>query len=237
MKQFVVVGLGSFGCRVVEEMKQFDAEIVIIDKDRVLINRLKDSVHAAYIVDVSDEEAIKKLVPEKVDAVIMDLGNNLEVTILVTNYLKKMGIENIIVKANSDKHGEILNMVGATKIVYPDLEAAKRITPLLVSDTLFNFMPISSGLVMAEIFVPKKYIGKTLVESNLRYKEGVNIVAIKKGHSSEYSFFVPDYKLGSDDILLAVGEEVNIKKFTTTGNIKMERNLSYLLQRMFGKNQ
>lgn len=234
MKQIVVIGLGAFGQRVVDELQDMNVEIVIIDKDREIVDRLKDRVHEAYIVDVSDEEVINKLVPEKVDAVIMDISKNLEVTILVTNYLKKMGVKTIVAKANSDKHGEILTLVGATQIVYPDLEAAKRVTPLLVSDTLYNFVPISSGLVMAEIFVPSKYVGKTLIDSNLRYKEGVNIIAIKKDHSSEYSFFVPDYKLGAEDILLAVGEEANIRKFTDVGGFKKERQIPSVLRRLFG---
>ncbi len=234
MKQIVVIGLGAFGLRVVDELQDMNVEIVIIDKDREVVERLKDRVHEAYIVDVSDEEVINKLVPEKVDAVIMDLSNNLEVTILVTNYLKKMGVGTIVAKANSDKHGEILTLVGVTQIVYPDLEAAKRVTPLLISETLYNFVPISSGLVMAEIFVPPKYVGKTLIESNLRYKEGVNIIAIKKDHSSEYSFFVPDYQLGAEDILLAVGEEANIRKFTDVGGYKKERQIPSALQRLFG---
>ena len=233
MKQFAVVGLGAFGCRVVDEMIALEAEIILIDKDRELIDKFKDSVHATYIADVTDEEVIKKLIPENVDAVIIDLGDNLEATILVTNYLKKIGITNIVAKADSNKHGEILKIVGANHVIYPDLEAAKRVTPLLVSDTLYNFMPISSGLVMAEIFVPSKYVGKTLVQANLRYEEGINIVAIKKGNHSEYSFFVPDYVLTEEDILLAVGEEENIICFTSAGGIKGNKTLSTLLKRMF----
>ncbi|MBN2616957.1 MAG: TrkA family potassium uptake protein [Spirochaetales bacterium] len=232
MKQFVVIGLGSFGYSVTEDLSEFGAEIIILDKDRTLIEKLKDKVHAAYIVDVSDEENIKKLIPSKVDAAILDLGSSLEVSILVTNYLKNMGIKNIIAKSDSDKQGEILKMVGATKIIYPDREAARQITPLLVSDTLYKFMPISSGLVLAEIFVPKKYVGKTLIESNIRFTDNINIVAIKKGE--EYTFFVPDYRLEEDDILLAVGSEDTIIKFTSVSYSKNQKTLSSFLQKMFG---
>lgn len=235
MKQFAIIGLGPFGYRVVEELKDYNTELIIIDKDRDVIERLKDMVHQAYIVDVTDEEAINKLIPEGLDGAILDLGNSLEVAILVTNYLKKMGVKDITVKADSDKHGEILKLVGATRIVFPDLEAAKRLSPQLVSDSLYNFVPISSGLVMAEINVPEKYAGKTLIESNLRYKEGINVVAIKKNHDSEYSFFVPDYKLGADDILLAVGEEDNIKRFSSSLPNGSANTLSSIMKKMFGK--
>jgi trk system potassium uptake protein TrkA len=213
-----------------------DTEIIIIDKEREIIERYKDNVQAAYITDISDGDTLEKVIPQNIDCVILDLPSNLEVSIIVTNNLKKMGIKNIIVKSDSDKHGEILKLVGATQIVYPDLEAARRVIPLLVSDNLYNFMPISSGLVMAEIFLPKKYAGKTLIESNIRYKEGVNIVAIKKDHESEYSFFVPDYKLGAEDILLAVGEEDNIKKFTSANADKNTKNITTIMKRLLGNN-
>lgn len=234
MKQFAIIGLGPFGYRVVEELKDYNTELIIIDKDRDVIERLKDMVHQAYIVDVTDEEAINKLIPEGLDGAILDLGNSLEVAILVTNYLKKMGVKDITVKADTDKHGEILKLVGATRIVFPDLEAAKRLSPQLVSDSLYSYIPISSGLVMAEINVPTKYAGKTLIESNLRYKEGINVVAIKKNHDSEYSFFVPDYKLGAEDILLAVGEEETIKRFTST-LATSNNTLNSLMKKMFGR--
>ncbi|MGL1890156.1 MAG: TrkA family potassium uptake protein [Spirochaetaceae bacterium] len=235
MKQFAVIGLGPFGCRVVDEMVELGSEIILLDRDREVIDRLKDKVHAAYIVDVMDEEVIIKLIPADIDAVILDLGTNLEATILVTNYLKKIGVEKIVVKADSDRHGEILSIVGAAHVIYPDLEAARRVTPLLVSDTLYNFMPISSGLVMAEIIVPSKYVGKTLVQANLRYDVGINIVAIKKGSQSEYSFFVPDYVLTTEDILLAVGEEKNIMSFTSGSNFASNNTLSKILKRMTKK--
>lgn len=236
MKQYAVIGIGAFGSRVVQELQKMNAEIIILDRDREIIEKFKDIVTEAYIVDAGDEEVILKLIPKTIDGVILDLPSNLETSILVTSYLKKMGVSNIIVKSDSDKHGEILTTVGATSIIYPDYEAARRVTPLLLSDTLFNFMPISSGLVMAEIYVPNKYVGKTLIESNLRYKEGINIVAIKKGNDSEYSFFVPDYKLGKDDILLAVGEDDNVRKFTSVQISNRSSNIATLFQRMFGNN-
>jgi trk system potassium uptake protein len=235
MKQFVIIGIGAFGCRVLNELKDMGSEIIIIDNDPDVIDKFKDRVNGAFIADASEEDVLKKIIPSNVDGVILDLPSNLDSSILAISYLKKLGVSNIIVKSDSDKHGEILKTVGATTIIYPDLEAAKQITPILVSDTLFNFTPISSGLVMAEIIVPKQYIGKTLIESNLRYKEGINIVAIKKDFSSEYSFFVPDYVLKEEDILLSVGEESNIRRFSSAINCKNDKIFSTFFQRMFGK--
>ena len=91
---------------------------------------------------------------------------------MATNYLKKMGIREIIAKAQTDEHGEILKMVGATDVIFPDQEAAKRLTPMLASSVLFNFMPISKNLSLAEVRVNADCVGKTLLEANLRRSYG-----------------------------------------------------------------
>lgn len=234
MKQFAVIGLGSFGRRVIEEMLELNTEIIIIDKKEETINLFKDRVEAAYIADVSNEETINRLIPHDIDSVVIDLGDDLEVTILLTNYLKKMNVGNIVVKAETDMQGEVLEIIGADHVIYPDLEAARRVTPMLVSSSFFNYLPISSGLVMAEIRVPSKFVGKTLIEANLRQTEKVNIVAIKKSNKGEYSFFVPDYALEAEDVLLAVGDEKDIHKFSALHETVNTTRLPNFLKKILG---
>ncbi|MEW5818526.1 MAG: TrkA family potassium uptake protein, partial [Spirochaetota bacterium] len=207
MKQFAIIGISIFGKRMLEELSQTGAEILIVDKDREIIEKYKDRVTSAYIADVMNEETIKKLIPSTIDAAIVDLGDKIEVSILVTNYLKKIGVKNIVVKAETDEHGEILEIVGATRVVFPNREAAKRITPLLVSPLLFNFLPISNGLVMAEVKVPVKYYGMSLIEADLRKTKQLNVIAIRKEDDSEYRLFTPEYQLKPNDFLLVSGKE------------------------------
>jgi trk system potassium uptake protein TrkA len=214
MKQFAVIGLGSFGIRMVEELAEITPEIIIVDKNSEAIERYKDRVRSAYITDVLNEEAIRRIIPAQIDAVIVDLGDSIEASILVTNYLKKLGVTNIVVKASSDAHGEVLKLVGAETVIYPDREAARRITPLMVSSLLFNFMPISAGLVLAEVLLPAKFAGLTLIEANLRQKFSVNVIAFRTGEQGEYQFFSPGHKLASDEILLLAGKEKDIIEFS-----------------------
>ena len=214
MRQFAIIGLSNFGKRMLEELLSIDAEVLIVDKDKELIEQYKEKATAAYIADVINEETIKKIIPSTIDAAIIDLGDRVEVSILVTNYLKKHGIKNIIAKAETDEHGEILEIVGATQVIFPNREAAKRITPLLVSSYLFNYLPISNGLVIAEVKVPQKYYEMTLVEANLRHDFGVNVIAIRKEPNADYDFFTPEYRMQDDDVLLLVGKERDISFFS-----------------------
>ena len=222
MKQFAIIGLGAFGQRMLEELLDITNEIIIIDRDKAIIDKYKDIAKAAYITDSINEMAITKIIPPEIVAVIVDLGGTIVSSIMATNYLKKMGVKNIIVKAHSDEHGEVLSMVGATQVIYPDREAAKRITPILASSLLFNFMPISANLALAEVRANENCVGKTLLDANLRKNFGLNVVAMRKIDAEEF-FFISDpaYRFTADDVLLVAGSEDRIGKFSR--NVELER--------------
>ena len=235
MKQFAIIGLSRFGRRLLEEFLATDAEIIIIDKDREVIELYKDKVASAYIADVLNEEIIRKLVPPSIDAAVVDLGDRVEASILVTNYLKKLGVREIIARAESKEHGEILDLVGATKVVFPNLEAAKRIAPFLISSQIFSYLPISSELVIAEVKVPEKFFGKSLVEVDMRRKYNLNVIAYRKLNGEEYFFYAPEYRLQGDDILLVGGREEDIDAFTEEKLPAGTRRITGLFRRFFSR--
>jgi trk system potassium uptake protein len=223
MRQYAIIGLGSFGVRMLEKLSEISSELIVIDRDSEIIERFKDYAANAYIVDAIDESALKRVIPEKLDAAVVDVGSNLETAILITNELKKLGVKEIIVKADSDERGEILRLIGATRVVYADREAAARIVPLLVSPSLFSFMPIGSNLVMAEVMIPEKYVGMSLTEANLRQRHDINVIAIRSENGTEYRYFSADYKLSDEDILLVAGKEKDVIGFSGV-EAKGERN-------------
>ena len=233
MKQYAVIGASSFGKRILEELILLDCEIILIDKDPEVVDYFKNDVTAAYIADVINEETVAKLVPPDIDAAVVDLGDKIEASILATQYLSKLGVAKIIVKAETDQHGEILSIVGADHVVFPNLEAAKRVSPLLVSDLLFNYLPISGGLVMAETGVPDDLEGATLMETDIRRAKGINVVAFRKGGQGEYQFFVPEYRLQKEDVLLIVGRDEDVSAFTGKELGDRRRGMAELFRRFF----
>jgi trk system potassium uptake protein len=215
MVTIAVIGLGTFGRRVVQELEQTNADIIIIDKDRDVIEKYKTSIHNAYITDAINEDALRKILPEDIDAVVVDLGSQLETSILVTNHLHKLGVPHIVVKAKSDDHGEILRLVGATEIIYPDLDAALHITPMLISSALFNFVQVSHNFALAEVAVRDELIGQTLGGSGFRQKFDLNLVAVRNNDAEEFiSANSPALIFQKDMILLVAGTNHGLQQYT-----------------------
>jgi trk system potassium uptake protein len=232
-QQFAIIGLGQFGVTMLEQLHDTGCEILVIDKDREAVEKHKDKATAVFIADAISEEIISKLVPQSIDAAVVDLGGSLEASILVTNYLKKLGVKWIVAKAESAQHAEILDIVGATEIVLPDREAAKRIAPLLLSSALFSYLPIGRDFAIVEMEVPARYIGKTLVEASLRQEHRINVIALRKRDSSDYTYFAADYRLREDDVLLVGAKEGDIAEFTKARLPALKKGVPGVFDRLF----
>jgi trk system potassium uptake protein TrkA len=214
MRQYAFIGLGTFAMSMLESISKVTDQIVVVDGNPALIERVKDMVKTAYVANAMDEGALSRILPESLDVAVVDLADNIEAALLVTHTLKKLGVPEIIVKAESDERSEILSIVGATRVVHSDREAAARIVPLILSSSLYNFMPIGGNLVMAEVLIPSKLAGKTLVEADLRRKHGVNVVAMRSEGSTEYRDADRDCRLAKDDVLLVAGKEPDVFAFS-----------------------
>ncbi|OHD15557.1 MAG: hypothetical protein A2Y38_18135 [Spirochaetes bacterium GWB1_59_5] len=213
MKQFVIIGLGYFGRNVLDELLELGADVLVVDRNREIIDQYKDRRVNAFVIDTLNEVNLRHILPTTVDGVVIDMGEKVETSILTTSYCRKLGIPQIIVKAETREHAEILELVGATRIVFPNREAAKRITPLLVSSVLLNYLPVSGKLIIAEVAVPERFFGHSLLDVNLRKKYGLNLISVKNGDAEEYGLFSPQYEFRPGDVALISGTDELLETF------------------------
>jgi trk system potassium uptake protein TrkA len=214
MKQIAILGLGHFGISVLEELLEMKVEVLIIDKDKTIIDTYKDAPVHAVAMDILNVENLRKILPESIDAVVIDTGESIEASILAASYCAKMQIKIIIVKAETKSHAEILELVGATKVVFPNREAAKRITKQIFSAALLNYMPMSKDLVIAEMAIPPDLTGIKLSDSGLREKYGLNLISLRSGDDGEFLHCHPDYIFKEDDVGLFSGTDRAISQFS-----------------------
>ena len=235
MKQFAIIGLSDFGKRLLEELVHLDCEIILLDKDREVVDLWKDQVSSAYVANAINRETVERLIPADIDAAVVDMGDKIEVSVLVTNYLKKNGVGKVVVKAETEEHGEILGMVGADHVIHPNREAARRITPMLVSDLLFNYFPIGAGVVMAEVALPPSYAGQSLVEADIRQERRLNVVAVRSEGDQTFRFPTPHDRLKENDTLLVVGADEDVAQFAGVDLSARQEGFGDLFRMLFAR--
>jgi len=222
-KIFAVFGLGTFGLEVCRVISEKGGTVIAIDNQVDLIEKVKNMVTQAILIDSTDERSLKNAPIEDIDVAVVGIGQNVESSILTTAVLKNLGVPYIIARAISDIHGQVLKQVGATEVVNIEIEEGKRIANKLVSPDIIDKFYIGQNQLLAEVITSKKFIGKSIMELDLRRKTNVNIISIKRINTtvdelgnpvveSTVEFPSPSTVIKKDDILVVVGTEKDIDR-------------------------
>jgi len=223
-KVFAVIGLGTFGGKVCEDLAAKGGKVIAIDNQPELIEKVKDTVTQSILLDSTDETAMGQVPFADVNIAVVAIGENIEASILTTAILKRLGIPYIVARAVTDIHNQVLRQVGADEVVNIEIEEGKRIAQRLISPDILDNISVTENISVSEVYVPKAFIGQTLEKLNLRKKLNVNIVAIlrttlsvdEEGNPVKTDNAVfPDAKevLQESDILLVVGKNEDLNVF------------------------
>ena len=210
-KQFIVLGLGSFGASVAVTLQRLGCDVVAVDQDMERIEDVADKVTYAMQADIGDPELFETLGSKNFDGIVIASSENLEGSILAVLAAKEAGLPYILCKAHNKRYADVLRKVGADAVVFPEKEMGRRIAKNLVSANLADWIELSPDYSMVEAVIPKKWIGKTLKELNVRKTYGVNVVGIREGGRVEITPN-PDTPLGPDTILMLVGADEALKR-------------------------
>lgn len=220
---FAVFGLGTFGLEVCKVLSEKGAKVIAVDKDQKLINKVKNIVEQAVLIDSSDEEALRNANLQDVDVAIIAIGNSIDGSILTTILLKKIGVPYIVARAVSELHAEVLHQIGATEVINIAVEEGQRLAKRIISPDMVDMIPISNDQSIAELRTPASFADRSLQDIDLRKKYHVTLVSVKRYSTSidevgnpvrEEKVFSPnpDENLKINDVLVVLGSEINIEK-------------------------
>jgi trk system potassium uptake protein TrkA len=221
VKRFAVIGLGRFGTKLAVALAMSGSEVIAIDKNRDEVEKLRDQVSHAVRLDSTDEEALKAQGVDKADVAIIAVGQeNFESAILTVVNLRQMGITQIYARAETLTSGEVLSKVGATEVIYPEIESAQRWAYKLIAPQIGEKIDIAPGYSLARIKAPASFHGKTVEELQLRQKYNVNLVIVKRSESMDSKkeqgaiINVPKAEtvIYQDDILMVAGSDVDLAR-------------------------
>jgi trk system potassium uptake protein TrkA len=179
MMRCIVIGLGNFGLNIAKTMTENGAEVLGIDADKESVQRAKDFVAHAVIGDASNRAVLASLSLADFDAAVVSIGQEMAASILISLYLKEIGIPRIVVRAVSEDHEKILDMIGASDIIFPEKDMAIRVGMMLSMKNTLDFLPLSRGYAIMEVNAPKSFAGKTLKELAVSSRFGCYIIGIR----------------------------------------------------------
>jgi len=221
MKSFAVIGLGRFGQKVAVALAMSGAEVIAIDIKREEVDMIRDKVSLAVRLDSTDENALRAQGVDKVDIAIVGIGQGaggFEAAVLTVVNLKNFGIPHIYARAEQVISGQVFEAVGATQVIYPEIESAQRWAYKLIAPQIGEKIDFAPGYSLARVKAPASFDGKSLIELQLRQKYNVNLVAIKRGEDAEedsgkiINVPMPQTLIYENDVLMVAGSDADLAK-------------------------
>jgi len=225
VKRFAVIGLGRFGEKLAADLATSGADVIAIDKDKTVVEALRDKVSFAVRLDSTDEAALRAQGVDKVDVAIVSIGQGhgqgFEAAVLTVVNLKQFGVPIIYARSEDPVAGEVFSKVGATGVIYPEVESAQRWAFKLLAPHVEDRLDFAPGYSLARVKASSKYDGKTVKGLQLRQKYNVNLVAITRAAQAAngatakgeiVNVPLPDTVIYKDDILILAGADTDLAK-------------------------
>ncbi len=130
--KFCVIGLGRFGYQIATTLSEQGMEVLAIDSNETIVSSISNVVTQAICMRVIQESDLRTLGVDQFETVVVGMGDSIEQSILITALLKKhLNIHRVITRGISDIHKEILLLVGADRVIMPEVEIGIKIADQL----------------------------------------------------------------------------------------------------------
>ncbi|MEI3338717.1 MAG: TrkA family potassium uptake protein [Eubacterium sp.] len=211
MKSFLIIGMGRFGSHLCRNLAELGNEIMIVDEKEELLEPLLPYVTSAKIGDCTKEEVLKSLGVGNFDKCFVCIGTNFQSSLEITCLLKELGAKYVISKATRDVHAKFLLRNGADEIVYPDRDIAEKCAVQYSSDSVYDYFEVTDDFSIYEIAPLPSWIGKTIIELDIRNRYHTNIVAIQDGENIQ-PMPPANYRFKENEHLMVIGRNEDIQK-------------------------
>jgi trk system potassium uptake protein len=208
-EQVVVIGLGRFGSAVAHELERLGHEVLAIDRSEQRVNDIAPEVTHALQLDAADEDALRGAGAGDFNTAIVAISSDAEPSIFATMVLKRLGVRNVIAKAGSLLHGEILARVGADRVVFPERETGLRLAHSFNVPNVIDYLDVAPSFGIEKIRPPKAFIGRSLRELDLKGRMAVTPIALRRGKQVLVNP-AGDERIVEGDELIIIGQDKSL---------------------------
>lgn len=223
--KYIVIGLGNYGGVLAEELTALGHEVIGVDCNELHVDRLKDKIATAFVLDATDELSLSTLPLKKVDIVVVAIGENFGASVKVVSILKKNKVRHIYARAVDEIHKTVLEAFSLDRILTPEKEAARMLVQLLELNSEVEPFKIDEEYYVFKFAVPSKLCGMAVNDLQLEKDFNLKIISFIRGRRVENSLgisvldrgvensFEENYELQPEDELVCYGMYDDFLKF------------------------
>ena len=211
MKTVLLIGLGRFGRHIAMKLNDLNHEVMAVDRNEERVNEMLPYVTAAQIGDSTSEQFLSSLGIHSYDTCIVTIGEDFQNSLETVWLLKELGAKKVIARASKGTQEKFLLRNGADEVVYPEKQLAAWTAIRCTSDHILDYTELDDGYAIYELSIPESWLGKTILQLDIRKKFGINVLAVRDGGKLNMNI-TPDTLLDTERSILVLGHEKAIQK-------------------------
>ncbi len=209
----VVIGLGRFGSAVATSLVRLGHDVLAMDEDLALVQRMSSELTHVVQADGSDIEALRGVGVGDFHRAVVAIGSDIEASVLSVLALSEMQVPEIWAKATNRNHGRILERTGAHHVIFPEADMGNRVAHMVVGK-MMDFIEFEDGFGIAKTRAPLRYVGKKLSDQMIQSRHNITIVGVKREGAS-FIFSAPEERIEPGDVLVVSGPTSDVEKFAS----------------------
>lgn len=201
----IIIGGGRVGRAAAYHLKRRNMKFKIIDKNPERIKNENNFI----LGDANDLNTLKKAGIDTAHTVIISTNQD-DINIYLTIYCRHLRPNiQIVARSSVERNVNSLHRAGADFVMSYATMGANAIYNIYEDN---DIIMIAEGLNVFSLKTPKKLIGKTIIEADIRHKTGCNLIA----YTSEGEQYInpdPTIPLPENGDLILIGETIAEEKF------------------------
>ena len=220
MKNYIIIGLSSFGRYLAQFLSEKYFHVIAIDSDESRVNQVKSIVSKGIVTEIKDMDTLVKIGVQKADGVIVSLDDEVNDSLIIIYHLRQLGVKNIYIKVLNEDHAKIINLIGNFEIIFPERDSAFKLAQRIDNPNILDYVPISEEYSILDWVPTGKYIGKRIGDVDLKKKYNVLVISVEEMVPNR-TMLIPkaNHVIKDSDVLVVIGKNedlARLKKLNTS---------------------
>lgn len=204
----IVCGFGRVGWTAATSLRGSLRTVVVVDQDPALVARARDGGFLVLEGDATRDEVLREAGIDRAWGFMAATGRDADNLLMVLSARALNGGLFIVARSTVPDNEPKMIRAGANRVVSPYHMGGRHMANLMVRPHITEFLDVVTLESGVELWLEELVIadaadlaGKTVIESDLRRRTGVNLVALRKGQTGSL-------KVAGEDTLLEAGDEL-----------------------------
>lgn len=208
----LLIGGGMVGTAAARSLVEKDVPVHLVERERSRCRQLRDVCTEVFHGDASDYRLLHEAGIDKAPSVLLTTNDD-AVNVYLTSYCRRLNPElRIVSRITHERNLDAIYRAGADFVLSYSTLGVDAVMSILNDREL---VVLGEGVDLFTRNLPASLHGKTLAESGIGAKTGLNVVAVKTDRQLT-TRLMPDLKLESGTELVMIGSDDQVDVFVDT---------------------